>query len=129
MRRGLSFASLALLLAGLELATESVSLTLARLRTGITALVAGSDFHVGGQRFVIGLAAVAIGLAIWTVLFWSSHTRLKVDSVGSACPQCGERTRRVKRLGRQKILSMVLGERIVRRRCERCGWVGLSLGS
>ena len=128
IRKGLAFASLFLLLAGLEMSTEGISLVLARLRTGMGALFSGNEFHVSGIRFSVGVGALAIGLAIWILLVWSDRHRHDVDVVGSACPQCGNHTRRVKRKGWQRLLSMVLGERLVRRRCEQCGWSGLALG-
>jgi len=46
--------------------------------------------------------------------------------VGDGCPNCGNVTRRVKRREWQRLLSALLGERLMRRRCETCGWVGLS---
>lgn len=127
IRKGLAFASLFLLLAGVELSTEGISLVLARLRTGVGALFAGNEFHVSALRFSVGVGALAIGLAIWILLIWSARHRDDVAVVGSACPQCGNHTRRVKRKEWQRLLSLVLGERLVRRRCENCGWTGLAL--
>jgi len=127
IRKGLAFASLFLLLAGLELSTEGISLVLARLRTGMGAVVAGTEFHVSGFRFSVGVVALALGLTIWILLIWSARHRHDAAAVGSVCPQCGNHTRRVKRKGWQRLLSLVLGERLVRRRCEHCGWSGLAL--
>lgn len=129
IRRGLAFASLFLLLAGLELATEAITLVLTRLRTGMSALLTGAEFHVSGLRFTVGVIGIALGLAIWVLLMWSARRRHDVAVSGSACPQCGNRTRRVKRKEWQRVLSLVLGERLTRRRCETCGWTGLSAGS
>ncbi|MDP2954952.1 MAG: zinc ribbon domain-containing protein [Longimicrobiales bacterium] len=127
MRRGLAFTSLFLLIAGMELATEGISLVFARLRTGLGALLTGTEFHVSGLRFGVGLGALILGLAIWVLLIWSAHRRDDVATVGTICPQCGNPTRRVKRKEWQRLLSTVLGERLTRRRCETCGWSGLSL--
>lgn len=127
IRRGLAFASAFLLLAGVELSTEGVSLVLARLRTGMGALLAGTDFHVSGLRFTVGVVALTLGLAIGILISWSDRHRHDAAIVGSACPQCGNHTRRVKRKGWQRLLSVVLGERLVRRHCEHCGWQGLAL--
>ena len=127
IRKGLAFTSLFLLLAGLELSTEGISLVLARLRTGLGALFSGTEFQVSRMRFTVGVAALAIGLAIWMLLIWSAQHRHDAATVGSACPQCGNHARRVKRKGWQRLLSLVLGERMVRRHCEHCGWSGLTL--
>jgi hypothetical protein len=129
IRKGLAFASLFLLIAGVELSTEGISLILARLRTGTGALFSGNEFHVSGMRFSVGVGALTIGLAIWILLIWSARHRHDVAVVGSACPQCGNHTRRVKRKEWQRILSLVLGERLIRRRCEQCGWSGLTVRS
>lgn len=127
MRRGLAFTSIFLFLAGLELSAEGISLVLARLRTGIGALVGGAEFHVSGARFVVGLVALLLAVTIWGLLLWSSSQLGEVATVGPICPQCGNRTRRVRRREWQRLLSFILGERLTRRRCETCGWSGLSL--
>jgi len=127
MRRGLAFTSVFLFLAGLELSTEGISLILARMRTGAGALVAGTQFHVSGARYIVGLLAVLVAVAVWGLLVWSASQIRRITTVGAICPQCGNRTRRVRRKGWQRLLSFLLGERITRRRCETCGWTGLSL--
>jgi ribosomal protein L37E len=127
MRRGLAFASLFLLVVGLELSTEGISLAVARLRTGLGSLLTGTEFHVSALRFGVGLAALILGLSIWMLLIWSAHRRQEVATVGTSCPQCGNPTRRVKRREWQRLLSALLGEHLTRRRCETCGWSGLSL--
>jgi hypothetical protein len=123
----LAFAALFFLLAGLELSTEGISLVVARLRTGMGALLAGNEFHVSGLRFSVGVGALTLGVAILALLAWSARHRNDVAVVGTACPQCGNHTRRVKRKGWQRLLSVMLGERLVRRRCAHCGWAGLAL--
>lgn len=127
MRRGLAFASVLLVVAGLEMATEALSLVVARLRTGFGALLSGADFHVSSFRFGTGVVALALGVSLWVLLAWSAARRQEVASVGTACPQCGNRTRRVKRKEWQRILAALMGEQLSRRRCETCGWSGLSL--
>lgn len=127
MRRGLVFMALALAVVGLELATEGVTLILARLQTGFNALLAGVEFHVGAGRFAVGLVFLLVGLGLSILLAWSARAQAKVAVVGSTCPQCGNETRRVKRKEWQRLLSAVLGERLTRRRCETCHWTGLSL--
>ncbi len=127
IRKGLAFTSLFLLLAGVELSTEGISLILARLRTGLSALLSGIGFHVSGMRFCVGVVALAVGMTIWVLLIWSDRHRRDAITVGSTCPQCGNRARRVKRRGWERLLSLVLGEQMVRRYCEHCGWSGLTL--
>ena len=127
MRRGLAFVVLLLLLMGLELSTQAVTLVAQRMGAGFAALAAGTEFQVPAVRFVIGAVAVLLGLVIWALLLWSDRKRSAVASVGSTCPQCGNETRRVKRREWQRILSALLGERLTRRKCETCGWMGLSL--
>lgn len=127
IRRGLAFASGFLLLAGVELSTEGVSLVATRLGAGAGALLAGSEFHVSALRYGVGVGALTVGSGIALLLLWSARHRDDVATVGAACPQCGNHTRRVKRRGWQRLLSFVMGERLTRRHCEHCGWSGLSL--
>ena len=126
MRRGLSLLALATMLAGLELSTEVVSLFLSRFGAGVQAIVAGVEFHVAPTRFVVGLLSLFVGLALWGLLMWSGQAKSAVNSIGGMCPDCGNKTRRVKRKESQRILAMVLGQRLTRRKCEVCGWHGLS---
>jgi hypothetical protein len=127
MRRGLAFTSLFLLLAGLELSTEALTLVISRVRSGLGSILAGTEFHVSPFRFAVGMVAMLVGVTLWSLLVWSASRRKDVASVGTNCPQCGNRTRRVKRKESQRVLSAILGERLTRRRCETCGWSGLSL--
>ena len=127
MRRTLAFISLALTLVGLELSTEAISLTLSRLKAGFGAILAGAEFHVPAFRFEVGVFALLLGIVLAALLLWSARARVEVRAVGHLCPNCGGPTRRVKRRKRHKLLSVVMGESIARRKCETCGWVGLSL--
>ncbi|MGD8319808.1 MAG: hypothetical protein PVJ02_05125 [Gemmatimonadota bacterium] len=129
MRRGLAFLALASVVVGLELSAETVSLTLARLHAGISAVLSGVEFHVSALRFLLGLVLVALGLSMSVLLTLSVRQRRSVVAVGPACPRCGNRTRRVKRSGMQRLLAALLGEGMTRRKCDTCGWVGLSLRS
>ncbi len=126
MRRGLGFVAVLLVLMGLELSTQGVTLIASRLGVGVSALLGRSAFHVPGFRFGAGIVLLAGGLALWILLAWSARTRVVVPAVGDGCPQCGNPTRRVRRQVSQRLLAALLGEHLTRRRCDTCGWVGLS---
>ncbi len=70
MRRGLVITSLGLTLAGLELSTEAVSLVLARLQAGATAILAGVEFHVGAPRFLLGVLFLVTGVVLTGLTLW-----------------------------------------------------------
>ena len=127
MRRALAISSVVAILLGVEMSTEAVSLAMARFQAGFQALFAGVDFHVSPARFTVGILAVFIGLAFAALIVWSSGVRRKVNSVGTACPDCGNHTKRVKRTNKQRMLSYLLGKGLTRRKCEICGWSGLSM--
>jgi len=127
MRRGLVISSAVLTLLGLELATEAVSLAFARLRAGATALFAGVEFHVGAPRFLVGVVLLVVGVILAGLTLWSAKVWKGVIRVGRSCPQCGDRTKRVKRRAWERLVSKLTGESLTRRSCEHCGWSGLSL--
>jgi hypothetical protein len=127
MRRGLVLVSLLLVLLGLELSTEAVTLVAERFVEGISALLGRTESGLPGFRFVGGLVALASGMGLWILLGWSARRRGAVGAEGDACPQCGGETRRVRRRGWQRLLGALLGERTTRRKCGTCGWVGLSV--
>ncbi len=56
MRRLLAFVALLLLALGLELFTQTLSLTISRLGAGITAIRSGMAFCAPARRFVVGAA-------------------------------------------------------------------------
>ena len=127
MRRGLATACLILVVLGLELSTEVLSLMLARFGSGFQSIRAGVEFHVSPVRFGTGILALGLGVALWLLLIWSGQVKDAVSSVGNACPDCGNKTRRVKRKEWHKLLSFLLGQRLTKRKCEICGWNGLSM--
>jgi len=127
MRRSMAVISAVLVLLGVELSTEGASLILSRFGSGLRAIRAGVDFHVTPVRFGTGVLVLGLGLALWLLILWSGQVRDTVDSVGSSCPACGNKTRRVKRRGWHRVLAFMLGQRLTRRTCEVCGWNGLSL--
>lgn len=127
MRRGVTGIALLLIFLGLELSTEALTLVVERLGTGFRAVLEGAEFEVSAPRFLIGVAGLVLGAVLLALSAWAGRKRQEVESVGAACPQCGNETRRVKRREWQRLLSALLGERLTQRKCDTCGWVGLSL--
>ena len=127
MRRGLVITSLGLTLAGLELSTEALTLVLARLQSGLMAILAGVEFQVGAPRFLLGVLLLVAGVVLGGLTLWSAKVWKSVTRVGRSCPDCGDRTKRVKRKRWHRFVSRLTGETFTRRSCEHCGWNGLSL--
>ena len=126
MRRPLTVAALGLMLLGLEVATQAVSVVAVRLWVGFTASFSGNQFVVSGPRYVTGVLLAVAGGVLLAVLFWADQAQGEIRIEGSICPNCGTQTKRVRRRKRHRILSRVLETQVTRRSCERCGWSGLS---
>jgi hypothetical protein len=127
MRRGLSLLPGVLVLVGVELSTEAVSVALARIRSGVLAVLSGVEFYLPKMRFGAGLLALALGMVLWGLLLWAAWQRRVLASMGRACPACGGDTRRVSRTEPQRWLGALMGEQVTRQACANCGWTGLSL--
>ncbi len=127
MRRLLAFVASVLVVLGLELSTQILTLTISRITAGVRAIMAGAEFYVPTGRFVVGLVFVIAGLVLFGLLVWSGGVHPRVGAVGAVCPNCGGRTQRVRRRRWQRLFSLLVGRAIARRRCETCGWVGLAL--
>jgi len=127
MRRGLAFVSLLLVLLGLELSAEAITLVVDRVAGGLSALLGGTEAGPSAFRFVAGLVSLTVGLVLWMLLIWSGRRGRTLAFEGDECPQCGGETRRVRRRGWQRLLETLVGEHMTRRKCETCGWVGLSV--
>ena len=127
MRRGLSLLPVVLVVVGLELSTEAVSLALVRLRSGVMAVLTGVEFYLPKMRFGAGLLALALGMVLWGLLLWAAWQRRVLASMGRECPTCGGDTRRVSRTELQRWLGALMGEQVTRQTCANCGWTGLSL--
>jgi hypothetical protein len=127
MRRGLSLLPVALVLVGVELSTEGVSLTLGRLRSGVMAVFSGVEFHLPKMRFGVGLFVLVLGVVLGALLLWAAWQRRVLSSMGRDCPTCGGDTRRVSRTEPQRWLGALMGEHVTRQACANCGWTGLSL--
>ena len=126
MRRPLTVAALGLMLLGLEVATQAVSVVAVRLWVGFTASFSGNQSVVSGPRYVTGVLLAVAGGVLLAVLFWADQAQGEIRTEGSICPNCGTQTKRVRRRKRHRILSRVLETQVTRRSCERCGWSGLS---
>lgn len=127
MRRGLSLLPVVLVLVGVELSTEAVSVALVRLRSGVMAVLTGVEFYLPKMRFGAGLLALSLGLVLWGLLLWAARQRRVLASMGRECPKCGGDTRRVSRTELQRWLGALMGEQVTRQTCANCGWTGLSL--
>ena len=127
MRRTLSVLSFGLILLGLELSTKAISLAVARLSAGFTAIASGLEFHVSTLRFAGGVAALALGLGVVGLLLWLTRAESRVTAVGDSCPACAGDTQRLKRRLSHRVLAALMGHRLTRRRCDACGWSGLSV--
>ena len=97
-----------------------------RLWAGLFAPLTGSEFVISGPRYVIGALLALTGGVPLGVMGWAERSRRRVLIAQVACPNCGMRTKRMRRLIRHRIMARILAARITRRNCERCGWNGLS---
>ena len=127
MRRGLSYLPVVLVLVGVELSTEAVSVALVRLRSGVLAVMSGVEFYLPKMRFGAGLLMLFLGLVFWVLLLWAARQRTVLGSMRRACPGCGGDTRRVRRSELQRWMGALMGEQVTRQACDSCGWTGLSL--
>jgi len=122
LKRTLEVLSVAIFLAGVELATGGLSTTLDRFIEQFT-LVFGEPPASG--RGVAGLLLTFSGIALGSIALWAHRERRELTET-TDCPRCGARTERIKRRKRHRILAALLGEGLTRRRCAECGWVGLT---
>jgi len=127
MRAPIRLIAAALILLGLELSTRTVSLTLSRIASGFSAMAGGLDFHVSSGRFMGGFVLVGVGAVLYGMSVVVIRAERRVSLVGDKCPACHGSTKRVKRKRLHRMLASVMGQRLTRRKCEDCHWVGLSL--
>ena len=126
MRRPLAVAAVGLILFGIEVATGAISVAAVRMWAGLVASLTGNEFVISRPRYVIGVLLTLVGGVIFGVMAWAEQAQGEIRIQGSACPNCGARTKRVRRRKRHRILSRILETGVTRRSCERCGWNGLS---
>jgi hypothetical protein len=125
LRRPLRLLATGLILLGTEVATGAVSLAFVRLWLGFQAVVSGSEFVIATPRYLIGVAILLGAVGVIAGMVWVEGARRQIVPDGSACPNCGTLTKRVRRRRRHRLLSRVLETSVTRRRCGRCGWSGL----
>ncbi|HSM62018.1 MAG TPA: hypothetical protein VK849_14510 [Longimicrobiales bacterium] len=126
MRRGPDLIAAALVVAGLELSTEAVSLVAVRLRTGVLSFFTGTDFYVSEARFGFGVLLLFLGVLLGVLVLWARVEKRAANAVGRSCPKCGRTTKRVKRSEWERLASTLSGAPLARRQCDDCGWMGLS---
>jgi predicted RNA-binding Zn-ribbon protein involved in translation (DUF1610 family) len=125
VKRVLEVVAIALLVAGIEMATGAISYGLDRVAEVFRQLGRGGEPGVPAGRFLAGLGLVALGVGVVSVDVWARAHSGQVGR-GRVCPQCGEKMDRVRRKRRHRLLGWILGERLTHRVCPRCGWSGLT---
>lgn len=128
MRTAVRILALAFVLAGLQLSTGGVGYIFARLHAGFTAMGAGVEFHTSAPRFLSGVGALALGTTLWISVDWAMRAFRGASKVGTPCPLCGGSTARVRRRPWHRWIAFLVGQRLSRRKCSSCGWVGLTIG-
>jgi hypothetical protein len=126
LKRPLTFAALALMLLGVEVATGAVSVGLIRLWTGFGALLSGDEAIISSPRYVSGMGLLLTGSGLLVAMLWVQRAETGILTEGSTCPKCGTATKRVRRRKRHRVLSRILETNVTHRHCERCGWNGLA---
>jgi H+/Cl- antiporter ClcA len=126
LRRPLTVAAITLILFGIEVATGALSVAAVRLWSGLIASLTGNEFVVSRPRYLTGVLLALSGGVLYGVMLWADRAQGEIRTGGPVCPNCGTRTKRVRRRKRHRILSRILETSVTRRSCERCGWNGLS---
>jgi len=114
-------------LAGLELLTGAGALGLRRLTGNTRALVTGMPGTYPAARLQVGLGLLSLGLLLAATLWGIGLASRRIRGHGKVCPDCGALTKRLRRTRVQRFLGSMLHQEIARRRCEFCGWIGLSV--
>ncbi len=127
MKRFVPLMAVAAVLLGVEVAVRTVSLSWLRLQAGFGSLFSEAPLPVSTTRFVVGVALIAVGGFTGAAWGWLRRMERRAAVAGGRCPECGGRTERVRRKKIHKLLSTLVGEELVRRRCQECRWSGLSM--
>ena len=126
MKRPLTVAAITLILFGIEVATGAFSVAAVRLWSGLIASLTGNEFVVSRPRYLTGVLLALSGGVLYGVMLWADQAQGEIRTEGSVCPNCGTRTKRVRRSKRHRILARILETGVTRQSCGRCGWSGLS---
>jgi len=127
VRPALTFGAAGLLVLGFELATGAFTATFGRLLAGFEALAAGTEPWGGAERFLLGVVVIAAAGVLLVAGAWSRWMEGRIQGRGRSCPRCSRKTRRSPRSVGDRLLGLILEERLTRRTCTECGWRGLSL--
>jgi len=125
MQRVLEVVAITLLVAGIELATGAVSFGLEEIFRVYQQVVAGTEPDVSLPRFFVGMGMATLGALLVTLDLWARAYSGYVGR-GKICPHCNEKTERVRRRSRHKLLGWIVGEMVTHRKCKKCGWHGLT---
>lgn len=124
MRRILEVLSISLLLAGLELSVEALSITSSRIRESFSSAFGVGDAVPVPWTFWVGMVMVVAAISLGVTTLWAriGERRIQPDE---GCAKCGANTVRVRREARHRLLGRLLGKTLTARRCGECGWSGL----
>lgn len=117
---------LGLLLVGLEVAVDGVSLVFRELMRALGNRGAGPEATVGGIRLALGLMLAAVGTGGLATSVWVRTVRRRIVT-GKRCPACENDTVRIRRRRRDRLLGWLLRTKLQRRICSKCGWRGLTV--
>ena len=126
MRRTLELLSVSFVLAGLELATGTLSTTFDQFTQILSSTVAADVPSLPPIRFVGGVGMIVVGVVGLGIVLWVRYAGTRL-SRGPVCSSCGGQTQRMKRRIQHRVLGSMLGMDLVRRRCIECGWRGLAV--
>ena len=107
MTRTLEVISLALFLLGLELATGTPSLTIARLQETIAYPIGSDGSESVEWRILGGLMLIVVAVMLASLAILVRH-RTKGIQTREGCPECGGETKRVRRNAWQRMLGGVV---------------------
>jgi len=125
VRRVFEVLAVILLVTGVELATGAVSFGLNQVFRVYFQLVAGTETDVSVTRFFVGGGMITLGVGYFALEVWARAYSGFVG-LGQDCPHCGIHAKRVKRRTAHKVLGWVTGTSFTHRKCEKCGWHGLT---
>lgn len=118
------FLLLGLLLAGLEIAVNGVSLLIREIARALGSGGASTAPDRGGLPVAGGLLLALTGTAGLATSVWVRSVRRGINA-GKKCPSCEGDTVRIRRRRRDRLAGKLLRQSLQRRACPKCGWKGL----